>query len=232
MSRGSGLLSTWNSTMRSSGVDDLLDQREVVEVRPVGADLAVAEVGDRGAGQRDPPSRRFQDCIRPRGRADRCDRPRSPIRRTPCCRPRRVRGPGSPTFENAVSRRAASAAIAGNPDTLAYGDHPTTSSVKRVPRSADEPPTSASSASNSTSLRDLLTCCHLQSCDQFERGSRQSRVRSDPEGLGLRRRELLVGQRARGVQLLRGARSGRSGLPEAARTRPGPRVSSAGGAAS
>ena len=60
------------------------------------------------------------------------------------------------TLEKAVSRSAASAAIAGSPDTLAYGDHPTTSSLNRVPGSTVTPPTSASSAFNSTSLRDSV----------------------------------------------------------------------------
>ena len=60
------------------------------------------------------------------------------------------------TLENAISRRAASSASAVSPDTLAYGDQPTTSSVNRVPRSTDSPPTSASIAFSSTSLRDSL----------------------------------------------------------------------------
>src|ERR1039458_2231610 len=65
MSAGSGWSSTWNSIAAgSSGTDDLLDQREVIEVRPEGPDLPVAEVGHGDAGQLDVPSRCFQHGIR------------------------------------------------------------------------------------------------------------------------------------------------------------------------
>src|SRR5208283_2461114 len=61
MSAGSGWSSKRNSTApSSSGTDDLLDQREVVEVRPEGPDLPLAEVGHGDAGQLDVPSRCFQ----------------------------------------------------------------------------------------------------------------------------------------------------------------------------
>src|SRR5512132_3980814 len=61
MSAGSGWSSTRNSSAAgSSGTDDLLDQRQVIEVRPVGPDLPLAEVGHGDAGQLDVPSRRFQ----------------------------------------------------------------------------------------------------------------------------------------------------------------------------
>src|ERR1017187_6000072 len=64
MSAGSGWSSTRNSTATdSSGTDDLLDQREVVEVRPEGPDLPLAEVGIGDAGQLDVPSRCFQHGI-------------------------------------------------------------------------------------------------------------------------------------------------------------------------
>src|ERR1039458_10490727 len=64
MSAGSGWSSTWNSIAAgSSGTDDLLDQREVIEVRPEGPDLPVAEVGHGDAGQLDVPSRCFQHGI-------------------------------------------------------------------------------------------------------------------------------------------------------------------------
>src|SRR5271165_6857271 len=60
------------------------------------------------------------------------------------------------TLENASSRRAERSASAASPDTVTYGDQPTTSSVNRVFRSTDAAPTSALSASDSTSLRDPL----------------------------------------------------------------------------
>src|SRR5512132_540704 len=66
-------------------------------------------------------------------------------------------------LENAASRSAERAASAVSPDTVMYGDQPTTSSVNRVPRSTEAPPTSASSAFNSTSLRDSLIAA-LRSC--------------------------------------------------------------------
>src|SRR5271165_1537205 len=64
MSSGSGWSSTWNSAVTgSSGTDDLLDQRDVVEVCPVGPDLSLAEVGHGDAGQLDVPTRCFQHAI-------------------------------------------------------------------------------------------------------------------------------------------------------------------------
>ena len=64
MSSGSGWSSTWNSTATdSSDADDLLDQRDVVEVRPERPDLPLAEVGHGDAGQPDVPSRCFQHGI-------------------------------------------------------------------------------------------------------------------------------------------------------------------------
>ncbi len=44
----------------ASDADDLLDQRDVVEVGPERPDLPVAEVGHGDAGQLDVPSRCFQ----------------------------------------------------------------------------------------------------------------------------------------------------------------------------
>ena len=72
------------------------------------------------------------------------------------------------TLENAISRRAASSASAVSPDTVAYGDQPTTSSVNRVPGSTEAPPTSASSAFNSTSLRDSLIAAPVLSSRSFD----------------------------------------------------------------
>src|SRR5512132_3168923 len=64
MSSGSGWSSTWNSTAAgSSDTGDLLDQRDVVEIGPVGPDLPLAEVGHGDAGQHDVPSRCFQHGI-------------------------------------------------------------------------------------------------------------------------------------------------------------------------
>ena len=52
MSAGSGWSSAWNSTTTAwSGADDLLDQRQVIEVRPERPDLPLAEVGYGDAGQ-------------------------------------------------------------------------------------------------------------------------------------------------------------------------------------
>jgi len=60
-SSGPGWFSTRNSAVTGlSGTDDLLDQREVIEVRPEGPDLPLAEVGHRDAGQLDVPSCCFQ----------------------------------------------------------------------------------------------------------------------------------------------------------------------------
>src|SRR5450755_1719929 len=65
ISAGSGWSSTRNSTEAgSSGTDDLLDQRKVVEVGPEGPDLPLAEIGHGDAGQLDVPSRCFQHAIR------------------------------------------------------------------------------------------------------------------------------------------------------------------------
>src|ERR1035441_5956174 len=51
MSSGSGWSSTWTSTATgSSGTDDLLDERDVVEVRPEGPDLPLAEGGHGDTG--------------------------------------------------------------------------------------------------------------------------------------------------------------------------------------
>src|SRR5450755_4246362 len=64
ISAGSGWSSTRNSTEAgSSGTDDLLDQRKVVEVGPEGPDLPLAEIGHGDAGQLDVPSRCFQHAI-------------------------------------------------------------------------------------------------------------------------------------------------------------------------
>src|SRR5512135_2976861 len=61
MSSGSGWSSTWNSIATgSSDAGDLLDQRDVVEVGPVGPDLPLAEVSHGDAGQLDVLSRCFQ----------------------------------------------------------------------------------------------------------------------------------------------------------------------------
>ena len=64
MSSGSGWSSTWNSIAAgSSDAGDLLDQRGIVEVRPVRPDLPVAEVGHGDACEFDMPSRCFQHRI-------------------------------------------------------------------------------------------------------------------------------------------------------------------------
>src|SRR6516162_8538227 len=62
----------------------------------------------------------------------------------------------STTLENASSLTADSLASAGNPDTEANGDQPTTSLVHNLVRSSAVSPNSASRAFNSTSLRDPL----------------------------------------------------------------------------
>src|SRR4249919_2706845 len=98
------------------------------------------------------------------------------------------------TLENATSWAEARSATSANPDTVTIGDQPTTSSVNRVPGSTEAPPTSASSAFKSTSLRDSLIATPVPVFWQSD-------VRSRPEGLRLGRRELVVCQRARGVQL-------------------------------
>src|ERR1700722_5479951 len=104
------------------------------------------------------------------------------------------------TLENATSRRATRTASSASPDTEAYGDHPTTSSVNRVRRSTDAPPTSASSAFSSTSLRDSLITVSILSFDAFQ-DFWQSGLSSGPEDLRLGGRELLVCERAGGVEL-------------------------------
>jgi hypothetical protein len=64
MSAGSGWSSTWNSAAAGlSGAGDLLDQRQVIEVRPERPDLALAEVGHGDAGQLDVPPGCFQSAI-------------------------------------------------------------------------------------------------------------------------------------------------------------------------
>src|SRR5450755_4252162 len=64
MSSGSGWSSTWNSASADlSGTDDLLDQRKIVEVRPEGPDLPIAEVGHGDARQLEAPSRCCQHAI-------------------------------------------------------------------------------------------------------------------------------------------------------------------------
>ena len=64
MSAGSGWSSAWNSTTTGrSGADDLLDQRQVIEVCPEGPDLPLAEVGYRDAGQLHVPSCYLQSGI-------------------------------------------------------------------------------------------------------------------------------------------------------------------------
>ena len=94
------------------------------------------------------------------------------------------------TLENAISRSAASAASAGSPDTDAYGDQPTTSSVNRVPRSTDSSPTSASMAFSSTSLRDsLIMLPNFCRIDRFTDVLGQSDLRSGPEDFRLGARE-------------------------------------------
>src|SRR4051794_22955394 len=103
------------------------------------------------------------------------------------------------TSENARSRSAETSASAVSPETLAYGDQPTTSSVNSVPRSTVSLPTSASSAFIITSLRDSPIATRL-----FRGAAARNPLCggwSDPEGLRLGRRELLVGQDAGGVQL-------------------------------
>src|SRR5664279_68519 len=97
------------------------------------------------------------------------------------------------TLENAVSRTVARSARSANPVTVAIGDQPTTSSVNRL-GSNEAPPTSAWIAFNSTSLRDSLIGAPVPVFWQ-------SGVRSRAEHLRLGRRELVVCQRTRGVQL-------------------------------
>src|SRR5665647_1867642 len=60
-SSGSGSSSTRKSTAAaSSGVHQLFEQRDVVEIRPERPDLALAEVRHRGAGQLDAPPGRLE----------------------------------------------------------------------------------------------------------------------------------------------------------------------------
>src|SRR5450631_3829332 len=97
------------------------------------------------------------------------------------------------TWENVISFTAARSARSVKPVTVAIGDQPTTSSVNRL-GSNEAPPTSAWIAFNSTSLRDSLIGAPVPVFWQ-------SGVRSRAEHLRLGRRELVVCQRARGVQL-------------------------------
>src|SRR5664279_2417950 len=97
------------------------------------------------------------------------------------------------TLENVVSFTTARSTRSVKPDTVAIGDQPTTSSVNRL-GSNEAPPTSASIAFNSTSLRDSLIGAPVSVF-------RQAGAHSRAEYLRLRRRELVVRQRARGVQL-------------------------------
>src|SRR6185436_1934548 len=88
-------------------------------------------------------------------------------------------------------------ASAVSPDTEAIGDHPTTSAVNRVAGSTGAPPSSASSAFNSTALRDSLMSASFLLSSIVSTAARAS----GPKDAGLGRRELLVRQRARGVEL-------------------------------
>jgi len=83
MSAGSGWSSTWNSTATGrSGADDLLDQRQVIEVRPERPDLSLAEVGYGDAGQLHVPSRCLQSGITHRPRRQPVNHAAPPIRET------------------------------------------------------------------------------------------------------------------------------------------------------
>ncbi len=115
------------------------------------------------------------------------------------------------TLENAVSRRAERSASAGSPDTEAYGDQPTTSSVNSVLGSTEALPTSVSSAFNSTSLRESLIAA-----PRCRSRSVQTRGPSPwpPRILRLRARPRCA--------TARGVRSRRPDPPEAAHIAPGP----------
>ena len=145
-----------------SGPNELLDHREIVEVSPVRHDLPVAEIGDGDAG-----NAHASDASTPprrRGRAAPVIGLDEPFGERPVphlSSPRKM----MTTLENASSRRAASPASACSPDTIAYGDHPTTSSVNSVFRSTGAPATSASSAVDSTSLRDSLIAAPIPVVD-------------------------------------------------------------------
>src|SRR6188768_3051680 len=75
------------------------------------------------------------------------------------------------TLENATSRSAERVSSASSPETAAYGDQPTTSSVNRSARSTDPPATSASIAFDNTSFRDSLikvpSSCRKRSVQQL-----------------------------------------------------------------
>src|SRR5664279_4285391 len=98
------------------------------------------------------------------------------------------------TLENVVSCPAARSARSAHPDTVVIGDQPTTSSVNSVAGSTEAPPISASSAFNSTSLRDSLIGFPVPVFWQ-------SGMRSRAEDPSLGGRELCVCQRPRCVQL-------------------------------
>src|SRR6476661_3012758 len=95
-------------------------------------------------------------------------------------------------LENATSRRAATSASPASPDTEAYGDQPTTSSVNNVPRSTESLPTSASSANNITSLRDALIGFSHSYRDHLAERPLARRRPSNSEDLRLGRCELFV----------------------------------------
>ena len=106
------------------------------------------------------------------------------------------------TLENASSRRAARSASAASPDTVAYGDQPTTSSVNRVlqvSRCATDlglERVRQHLFARFTHVSPLL----LPGIDLFNIFW-QSGMRSGPEDFRLGRRELFVCEHARGVQL-------------------------------